>query len=206
MENRSLSEQLCSEAEARALRLELENSRLTAELETKKQELGGEMAAQINNLKGENKQSASRWNEEREELEAGLQEALMERRRLQNSLDSIKEINRVHMEEKQVLQAKLEERDSSLREARSENQRLTEEVKKYQAEEDRKAEEMQKARDQVTTLQKEITALLREISKLKEDLEAKEDSIDQLVTQGEANEEEMQLMLRKEEEMLAQIK
>ncbi|XP_071440481.1 girdin-like [Hetaerina americana] len=216
VENRSLSEQLSRQAEARALRLELENSRLVAELEAKKQEMDTEVAAQLGALQGENKRLSMKleqlqeesdwWNSEREQLEAGLQEALVERRRLQNSLDVAKEGNRVHVEEKQLMQAKLDGREQSLRESRSETQRLTEEIRKLQEEEGRRVEEAQRARDKVANLQREVTALLREISKLKEDVEAKEVSMEQLVCQGETREEEMQCMSHKIEEMQAQVK
>ncbi|XP_046387508.1 girdin isoform X2 [Ischnura elegans] len=215
VENRSLSDQLSRQAEARVLRLELENSRLTAELEAKKQEMDTEVAARVDSLQAENKRLTMKveqlqeesgwWNSEREQLEGGLQEALVERRRLQNSLDSAKEANKAHVEEKQLLQAKLDGRDQSLRELRSENQRLTDEIRKLQAEEERRGEEVQKARDKVASLQREVTALLREISNLKEDLEAKEVSVEQLVCQGEEREDQMQEMTRKIEDMQALV-
>lgn len=99
----SLSEQLTNNAQARALRLELENKRLLSTIDSLKESSFHESASKILDLEKEKKkymlkceqlqENCDRLTQQNAELENLFKNAIQENRKLQDSLDTIKVIS-----------------------------------------------------------------------------------------------------------------
>ncbi|CAG9818185.1 unnamed protein product [Phaedon cochleariae] len=130
----SLSEQLTNNAQARALRLELENKRLLSAIDNLKESSFHESATKISELEKEKKKSALRCEQLQEscdrltrqnaELESLFKNAIQENRKLQDSIDTQKVILDRHNSELHNERTRLNELENNIEHVTKEKQRI----------------------------------------------------------------------------------
>lgn len=155
-EENSLSEQLTNRAQARALRLELENKRLLSTIDSLKESVMHTNADKIFDIKKENKQlmlkceqfqeNIERSNQQKTELENLLGNAIQENRKLQETLKTEKLIYDRQNNELQSERNKICELESNVELLTSEKQKLQILCDAFK----KKADDMEKSLSQIT--------------------------------------------------------
>ncbi|KDR17251.1 girdin isoform X2 [Zootermopsis nevadensis] len=130
----SLSEQLSSNAQARALKLELENHRLLSTIDNLKESSFHESSNKILELEKDKKKltlkvdqlqgNCRRLNEQNSELEQLFKDALTENRKLQDSIDALKLNSDKQHQELQAGRSQIEELGNVVESMTKEKQRL----------------------------------------------------------------------------------
>lgn len=130
----SLSEQLTNNAQARALKLELENRRLLSVIESLKENSFHENAAKVLELEKEKKklllrceqlqENCERLTAQNSELENLFKNALQENRKLQDSLDTTKVVSDRQLQDLQNEKVKVTELTKSIESLSKEKQRV----------------------------------------------------------------------------------
>ncbi|KAK9881969.1 hypothetical protein WA026_018160 [Henosepilachna vigintioctopunctata] len=130
----SLSEQLTNNAQARALKLELENKKLLSAIESLKERSFHENANKLLELEKDKKklslkcdqlnQNCLRLTEQNEELENLFRNAIQENRKLQDSLDSLKIVSDRQLQDLQNERLKICELDKNIDSLTKEKQRI----------------------------------------------------------------------------------
>ena len=130
----SLSEQLSSNAQARALKLELENRLLLSTIDNLKESSFHESSNKILELKKEEKnlslkfeqvqENCQRLNQQNSELEQLFKDDLTENRKFQNSIDTLKLNSDKQHHELQSDRSQIEELDKTIDSKTKEKQRL----------------------------------------------------------------------------------
>ncbi|XP_069702624.1 girdin [Periplaneta americana] len=149
----SLSEQLSSNAQARALKLELENRRLLSTIDSLKESSFHESSNKILELEKEKKtfslkvdqlqENCQRLNQQNSELEQLFKDALTENRKLQDALDALKLNSDKQHQELQCDRSRIEELDKVVESMAKEKQRLQCLVESIQ----RRADELERTND-----------------------------------------------------------
>ncbi|KAJ4427776.1 hypothetical protein ANN_25429 [Periplaneta americana] len=150
----SLSEQLSSNAQARALKLELENRRLLSTIDSLKESSFHESSNKILELEKEKKkfslkvdqlqENCQRLNQQNSELEQLFKDALTENRKLQDALDALKlNSDKQHQELQASRISRIEELDKVVESMAKEKQRLQCLVESIQ----RRADELERTND-----------------------------------------------------------
>uniref|UniRef100_A0A6P7G317 Girdin n=1 Tax=Diabrotica virgifera virgifera TaxID=50390 RepID=A0A6P7G317_DIAVI len=130
----SLSEQLTSNAQARALKLELENKRLLSTIDALKENSFLESASKILELEKEKKklairceqleESCERFNQQNVELENLFKNAIQETRKLQDSLETQKVISERQNQELSNERGRIGEMENNIEHVTKEKQRV----------------------------------------------------------------------------------
>ncbi|XP_066138737.1 girdin [Euwallacea fornicatus] len=167
----SLSEQLTSNAQARALKLELENKQLLSKLDSLKEKNFYESANKILDLEKEKKkllikceqlqENCDRLTTQNSELENLFKNAIQENRKVQNSMDSLKVMSDKQNQDIQIEKFKIVELEKNIASLSKEKQRvqaLCDVVKK-------RADDAEKSLNQVS---KELHNLQEELEKGRE--------------------------------------
>lgn len=129
----SLSEQLTNNAQARALKLELENRKLLSTIDALKESSFQESSGKILDLEKEKKkltlkceqlqESCERLTQQNAELEGLFKNALQENRKLQDAVDTAKVISDRQSQEMQVEKGKVEDLEKNIETLTKEKQR-----------------------------------------------------------------------------------
>uniref|UniRef100_A0A1B6DUN4 Calponin-homology (CH) domain-containing protein n=1 Tax=Clastoptera arizonana TaxID=38151 RepID=A0A1B6DUN4_9HEMI len=193
----SLSEQLTSNAQARALRLELENRRLASTVESLQEaalqhtneqilELEKEkkkLSLQVDDLE-ENKRKLMQHNTE---LETSVKNAQRDTKKMQELLETLQHQLQIQSEslsrDKQRLERRVQELEASLDVAKAQADRLG---------------ELEDAKSKIASLE-------RDVGKLKESLEAKSEMLEKLTCEVEMNSKEKLDLTKNLEEANIQI-
>ncbi|KAL1500867.1 hypothetical protein ABEB36_006292 [Hypothenemus hampei] len=130
----SLSEQLTSNAQARALKLELENKRLLGKLDSLKESSFHESASKILDLEKEKKrlvlkceqlqENCERLTQQNSELENLFKNALQENRKIQNGMDSLKILSDKQSQDIQSERLKIVDLEKNIESLSKEKQRV----------------------------------------------------------------------------------
>lgn len=130
----SLSEQLTNNAQARALRLELENKRLLSTIDSLKESTFHESASKILDLEKEKKklmlkceqlqENCDRLTQQNAELENLFKNAIQENRKLQDSIDTIKVISDRQNTDIQNERIKINDLEKNIESLAKEKQRI----------------------------------------------------------------------------------
>lgn len=201
----SLCEQLSNNAQARALKLELENRKLLSTIDSLKESSFHENSNKILDLEKEKKkltlrcdqlqENCDRLTQQNAELEDIFKNALLENRKLQESLDTSKVLADRQAQEMQTERNKIESLENNIDSLTKDKQRIQslcdsiqkraddtekslnqmkEQTKQLQVQAD-KCKELEKLsneqQDKITALEKETTSVQKEILKLKEMME-----------------------------------
>lgn len=162
----SLSEQLTNNAQARALKLELENRKLLSTIDSLKEQDFHETSTKILELDKEKKKLSLRCNQlqdtcdrltqQNTELEGIFKNALQENRKLQDSLDTGKVISDRQQQELQNERLKTQELEKNLDILSKEKQRIHSLCDSIRKRADDADKSLNQALEQVVTLQAEI--------------------------------------------------
>uniref|UniRef100_A0AAR5PBE8 HOOK N-terminal domain-containing protein n=1 Tax=Dendroctonus ponderosae TaxID=77166 RepID=A0AAR5PBE8_DENPD len=162
----SLSEQLTSNAQARALKLELENKRLLSKLDSLKEDSFHETADRILELEKEKKklllkceqfqENCDRLTQQNVELENLFKNAIQENRKVQNSMDSLKIVSDRQYQEIQNEKTKIADLERNIDSLSKEKQRVQTlcDVVKKRADDAEKC--LNQTSEQLQALQKEV--------------------------------------------------
>lgn len=218
----SLSEQLTSNAQARALRLELENKRLISAIDSLKESSFHENSNKILELEKEKKklslkveqlqENCERMSLQNDELEHLFSES---RKKLQDTIDSLKQSGDKHHYELQIEKNRVEELEKNLESVVKEKKQLQGNVSSLQ----RKVDELERTsnsnahqaenwkaeaqripaleatynetRNKLDVSEKENVTMQKEISRLKELVEVKDVALDQFGSQVSIQEKEL---------------
>ncbi|KAJ8965737.1 hypothetical protein NQ317_003866 [Molorchus minor] len=187
----SLSEQLTNNAQARALRLELENKRLLSTIDSLKENKKKKLTLKCEQLQ----QNCDTLLQQNSELESLFKNAIQENRKLQDSLDTTKVVSDRQNTDLQNERVKISELEKNIESLTKEKQRVqvlydtvkkraddadkslsqvSEQLRSLQAQAD-KGKEWEKLgnemKDKVSALEKENLGLQKEVSKLREIVE-----------------------------------
>lgn len=200
----SLSEQLTSNAQARALKLELENRRLLSTIDSLKESTFHENSAKILELEKEKKkltlkceqlqENCERLNNQNLELENLFKNALQENRKLQDSLDTAKLISDRQTQDLQNERLKITELMNNVESLSKEKQRvqsLCDTVKK-------RADDAEKSLNQII---EQMQVLQIQADKV-EDTEKVSTELNQKVTNLEKENSNLQKEIQKLKEMM----
>lgn len=130
----SLSEQLSSNAQSRVLKLELENRRLLAQIESFKESSFQESSNKILDLEKEKKKlslkldqvhdNTSRLSQQNSELEAVFKNALEENKKLQDALDAKQQVVDKYLQDQEVHKSKIADLENQIETLNKEKQRI----------------------------------------------------------------------------------
>ncbi|XP_044261844.1 protein Daple-like [Tribolium madens] len=130
----SLSEQLTNNAQARALKLELENKKLLSTIDSLKERSFHENANKLLDLEKEKKklilkcdqlqENCDRLTQQNEELENLFKNAMQENRKLQDNIDTIKVLSERHVQDLQNERGKVSELEKNIESLTKEKQRV----------------------------------------------------------------------------------
>lgn len=130
----SLSEQLTNNAQARALKLELENKKLLSTIDSLKERSIHENATKVLDLEKEKKklilkcdqlqENCNRLTQQNEELENLFKNAMQENRKLQDNIDTIKVLSERHVQDLQNERGKVSELEKNIESLTKEKQRV----------------------------------------------------------------------------------
>ncbi|KAJ8919185.1 hypothetical protein NQ315_012173, partial [Exocentrus adspersus] len=217
----SLSEQLTNNAQARALRLELENKRLLSTIDSLKESSFHENANKILDLEKEKKklmlrceqlqENCDRLTQQNEDLDTVKIVADRQNTDLQNERMKINDLEKnieSLTKEKQRIQTLCDSIKKRADDAEKSLSQLTDQLHTVQAQAD-KGKDLEKLgnemRDKVTSLEKENLNMQKEIAKLKEVVEAKDVILDQNVEKNSKQEKEIQRLAKERSELSIQI-
>lgn len=204
-EENSISEQLTNTAQTRALKLELENRKLLSTIDSLKENSFHESSVRILELEKEKKiltlkldqlqDNNTQLAQQNSELEEIFKNALLENRKLQDSLDSSKVISDRQNLDLQIEKQKIVNLDNNIESLNKEKQRIQSLCDTIRKRADDSEKSLAKALEQIQTLQlqteqnkatekerdelqnkvslleKENTSMQKEVTKLKESLE-----------------------------------
>lgn len=235
----SLSEQLSNNAQARALKLELENRKLLSTIDSLRESSFHENSSKILELEKDKKkttlkcdqlqESCDRLTQQNTELENIFKNALLENRKLQETLDTTKLVNDRQQQELQSERNKILDLDKNIEQLTKEKQRiqnlcdavqkraddsekslnqLKEQHRVLQSQADR-CRELEKLnneqRDRIASLEKETTSVQKDVTKLKELLETKDVIIDEKSTTIDRHEKDITRLVRDNENINTQL-
>lgn len=200
----SLSEQLTSNAQARALKLELENRRLLSTIDSLKESTFHENSTKILELEKEKKkltlkceqlqENCERLNNQNAELENLFKNALQENRKLQDSLDTAKVISDRQSQDLQNERSKISDLMNNIESLSKEKQRvqsLCETIKK-------RADDAEKS---LTQIMQQMQILQMQADKV-EDTEKVSNELSQKVANLEKENANLQREIQKVKEMM----
>lgn len=175
----SLSEQLTNNAQARALRLELENKKLLSVIESLKEHSFHENANKLLELEKEKKkltikcdqfeEQCDRWQQQNIELENLFKNAIQENRKLQDSIDQMKKISDRQVQELQNERGKIGDLEKNIESLTKEKQRIQTLCDTIKKRADDAEKSLQPLNDQVQLLQtqelevKDLKAVVNEL-------------------------------------------
>ncbi|GLH04901.1 Protein hook [Gryllus bimaculatus] len=184
----SLSEQLTSNAQARALRLELENKRLLSAIDSLKESSFHESSNKILELEKEKKKLSIKVEKSRvEELEKSLEGVSKEKQQLQSSASS--------------LQRRLEEQERLANTSAQQAEEWKAEAQRVPAIEATYNE----AKAKLETLERENAAMQKEVTRLRSLVEEKDVALDQRTSEATVQEKELARMKKDLDDAFLQI-
>lgn len=196
----SLSEQLTSNAQARALRLELENRRLTATVESLQEAALQQTNETILELEKEKKKLSLQV----EDLEENKRRLMQHNTELETTVKNAQRDTKKMQELRDTLQLQLQIRCDEVESLNRDKQRLERRLKELEV----ALETAKTQADKVIELedaQSRVGSLERDISKLKEALESKSVALDELSCEIEVVQKEKQQLSKQLEESNSQI-
>nr|CAD7574564.1 unnamed protein product [Timema californicum] len=184
----SLSEQLSSNAQARALKLELENRRLLSTIDNLKESSFHESSSTILELEKEKKKMSIKAEKSRmSELEANMDTITKEKQRVQCLVDS--------------LQRRLEELERSLESNNTQLEHWRTEAGKIPTLQARSSE----ASTRIEELERETQNFQREVTRLKENQEVKDVSLDKYSSEMASMQKEINKYVKELDDATSQI-
>ncbi|KAJ8968001.1 hypothetical protein NQ314_002535 [Rhamnusium bicolor] len=201
----SLSEQLTNNAQARALRLELENKRLLSTIDSLKESSFHESANKILDLEKEKKklllkceqlqESCDRLTQQNGELESLFKNAIQEKS------ETAGQKNKGYRHYVTLLKKRADDAEKSLAQMSDQLQGL-----QVQADKGKESEKLgSEMKDKVTLLEKENLGMQKEITKLKEIIESKDVTLDQHIEKSLKQEKEVQRLNKENANLSIQI-
>ncbi|XP_063241285.1 protein Daple [Bacillus rossius redtenbacheri] len=228
----SLSEQLTTNAQARALKLELENRRLLSTIDSLKEESFHQSNSRILDLEKDKKllsikleelqESCERLTQQNSDLEKMFKNALGENKLLHESVEKITATNNKHIQDLQASKRQAGELEAGLAGARAEKQRLQlqladlerrlegncAQLERWRGEAGRAAElEARHAQllQRSEALEKEVQGLQRELARARQAVEEKEVALDRCASEAEAKEKELTQLAKELNEAGTQV-
>ncbi|XP_054272453.1 protein Daple-like [Macrosteles quadrilineatus] len=196
----SLSEQLTSNATARALRLELENRRLAQTVESLQEAAFKQTSETILDLEKEKKKLSLTV----EDLEGTKKKLQQQNSELENTVKNAQRDTKKMQELRDSVQLQLEIRSEEAESLQREKQRLERRVLELESSLESARATAERVQEQQDSSNK-AAAMERDINKLKEALEAKSVTLDEVTMEAEKNLKEKLHLAKKLEEINSQV-